>query len=122
MVASAAQAPAVNVPEGDGGCGLRDLCPQDKKKVAKVIRQVVDLQQELEVQRSRSQDHLDQTEQLKQLREKNKEVVKENAGLRSKLAHALALLRMYQHKEAAVVGLDIVVISEVALVNCKAAA
>jgi hypothetical protein len=27
-----------------------------------------------------AQDHQDQTEQLKQLREKNKEVVKENAG------------------------------------------
>ncbi len=40
--------------QGHGGCGLRDLCPQDKKKVAKLIRQVVDLQQEAEVQRSRS--------------------------------------------------------------------
>ncbi|BDA42434.1 hypothetical protein COCOBI_03-3240 [Coccomyxa sp. Obi] len=94
MVMSAAQ----NATEGHGQCGLRDLCPQDKKKVARLIRQVVELQEEVETQRSYLKDSQEQTDQLQDLRTKNKELVQENAGLRSKLVHALALLRMYQHK------------------------
>ncbi|CAL8467897.1 g7435 [Coccomyxa elongata] len=44
------------------------------------------------------QESQEQAEHLQEFRTKNKEIVQENAGLRSKLAHALALLRMYQHK------------------------
>ncbi|KAK3264053.1 hypothetical protein CYMTET_27184 [Cymbomonas tetramitiformis] len=80
-------------------CRLKDLCEEDKAKVAKLIQQVVEAGQEKE----RFQAEMDETrcsseERLSKLRLQNQEIISEVASLRSKLGHAFALLRKYQAK------------------------
>ncbi|KAK9816748.1 hypothetical protein WJX72_004535 [[Myrmecia] bisecta] len=80
-------------------CTLTDLCVEDKQKVAKLIRQVVELGQE---NQQLAADHGKETsknsDKIQQLRQRNHDIIRENTNLRSKLTHAFALLRTYQHK------------------------
>ncbi|KAL0031589.1 hypothetical protein WJX77_008620 [Trebouxia sp. C0004] len=80
-------------------CRLHDLCTEDKGKVAKLLRQVVDLEKELtkcKAQTKKVSDELQETNQ--HLRHRSADLAHENSTLKAKLTHAFALLRAYQHK------------------------
>jgi predicted RNase H-like nuclease (RuvC/YqgF family) len=88
---------------------LSELCPEDKAKVAKLIRQVVEMGQEVR----RLQGELgscggskreleERVGELDRAQEKQAEqqktLTKENAKLRKKLTHTLDLIRKYQSR------------------------
>lgn len=85
---------------------LKDLCLEDKRRVAGLVAQVVSLQRETarwksscEEARAALAKHTTEADtRMGRLREQNAEIVADNAQLRSKLAHALGLLRQYQRK------------------------
>jgi hypothetical protein len=81
-----------------GGYRLRDLCEEDKAKVARLIKKAVQNGQE----RDRLQEELDSLNapggRVDKLRGQNAMIIGEIASLRSKLTNAFALLRKYQAK------------------------
>jgi hypothetical protein len=81
-----------------GGYRLRDLCEEDKAKVARLIKKAVQHGQE----RDRLQEELDSLNspggRVDKLRGQNAMIIGEIASLRSKLTNAFALLRKYQAK------------------------
>ncbi|GMH33690.1 hypothetical protein BSKO_01524 [Bryopsis sp. KO-2023] len=82
---------------------LKELCFDDKQKVANIIKQVVSLKEDADRnQKIRKEEHLDFQRRLKEMNDRNKEVIRENASLKSKLLQALAMVRTYQHKVRAI--------------------
>ncbi|KAL3142515.1 hypothetical protein ABBQ38_002837 [Trebouxia sp. C0009 RCD-2024] len=95
------------------GCTLHELCAEDKSKVAKLLRQVVELEKELTLTKAvgKKEKH-DFQEKIQHIRQRNADVLRESNTLKAKLTHAFALLRAYQHKvkhmgTAAPVGPDL---------------
>lgn len=84
-------------------CTLKDLCPEDKQKVAQLVKQVVELGKENQQLKAAASTATAAEEKLRQIQECNKEAVKENCSLKNKLGQAITVLRMYHHK---VQGLD----------------
>ncbi|KAF8072671.1 hypothetical protein HT031_000331 [Scenedesmus sp. PABB004] len=81
-------------------CTLKELCPEDKQKVAKLVKQVVELGKE----NARLQGAAGAADdKVRQIQECNREAVRENCSLKTKLGQAVTVLRMYHHK---VQGLD----------------
>ncbi|KAL0026026.1 hypothetical protein WJX79_002254 [Trebouxia sp. C0005] len=74
-------------------CRLQDLCAEDKGKVAKLLRQVVDLEKELAQCKVQTKKETNQ-----HLRHRSADLALENSTLKAKLTHAFVLLRAYQHK------------------------
>ncbi|KAL0051430.1 hypothetical protein WJX82_007360 [Trebouxia sp. C0006] len=80
-------------------CRLHDLCTEDKGKVAKLLRQVVDLEKELTKCKAQTKKVNDEQQETNQhLRHRSADLAHENSTLKAKLTHAFALLRAYQHK------------------------
>eukprot|EP00775_Hariotina_reticulata_P010544 gene10544-10704_t len=63
-------------------CTLKELCPEDKQKVAKLVKQAA----------------VAAEDKVKQIQKCNKEAMKENCTLKNKLGQAVTVLRMYHHK------------------------
>ncbi|GAQ91256.1 hypothetical protein KFL_007530040 [Klebsormidium nitens] len=81
------------------GATLKNLCEEDKQKVARLIRQVVSVTKEKEaVQREAAQERASQQAALEGLQAQNRDLLAELTALRLKLLHADGLLRSYQLK------------------------
>ena len=75
------------------GPRLTDLAPADKAKVGNLLRELA------KAQRASQQAHKERNEfsdRLKQLRDKNNEIVQETTELRGKFRQSLQLLKTYQ--------------------------
>ncbi|WIA08647.1 hypothetical protein OEZ85_008074 [Tetradesmus obliquus] len=80
-------------------CTLKELCPEDKQKVAKLVKQVVELGQDNQRLKDAAEKASSAAEEkVKQIQECNKQAVKENCSLKTKLGQAVTVLRMYHHK------------------------
>eukprot|EP00798_Chlamydomonas_sp_ICE-L_P011073 gene11073-18680_t len=78
---------------------LQDLCPEDKQKVAKLLRQVVDLGQDNErLKEEAAKDGQALNEKLSNLSSSNEQLVQENTGLKSRLTQMIVVLRTQQHR------------------------
>ncbi|GIL48745.1 hypothetical protein Vafri_5190 [Volvox africanus] len=87
------------------GCTLQDLGPEDRQKVAKLLKQVVDLGQEV-LQLKQQRDELTQqahasVQREQELQDGNHQLQKEYLLLKKKLAQVLLILRASQAKVAA---------------------
>ncbi|GLI62707.1 hypothetical protein VaNZ11_005428 [Volvox africanus] len=87
------------------GCTLQDLGPEDRQKVAKLLKQVVDLGQEV-LQLKQQRDELTQqahasVQREQELQDGNHQLQKEHLLLKKKLAQVLLVLRASQAKVAA---------------------
>ena len=84
---------------------LGSLCEEDKGKVARLIRQVVDLGGEVKETRSKLESALEHAEakasEAEAAVEAQEALAKDNARLQSNLAQALRLLRAYQERAEA---------------------
>mmetsp|Transcript_125 Transcript_125/g.230 ORF Transcript_125/g.230 Transcript_125/m.230 type:complete len:239 (+) Transcript_125:131-847(+) len=81
------------------GPTLKDLCEEDKKKVASLIKQLVKAGSEreralLQIEEQKSAFN----ERINKLRAQNQQIINETVNLRSKFAQSLQLLRTYQQK------------------------
>ncbi|KAK9835128.1 hypothetical protein WJX81_000158 [Elliptochloris bilobata] len=100
----ASQTPAVHLHSGQdkawrstAHCTLRDLCAEDKRKVAKLIRQVVEAEQRVQQLTAHAEEEArTRQRELERMQARSQEAAKESADLRAKLSRALALLRTYQ--------------------------
>lgn len=82
-----------------GPVRISDLCDADKSKIAKLIQQVVTLEQEKQQLSTQTKTKTDSyVDRLERLKKQNEVVIHETANLRSKFNQALVLLRTYQEK------------------------
>ena len=80
---------------------ISDLCDGDKTKIAKLIQQVVTLEQEKQQLLSDSKERNDSyMARLGRLKKQNEDVIQETATLRAKFSQAVDLLQKYQGKAA----------------------
>ncbi|GAX78588.1 hypothetical protein CEUSTIGMA_g6027.t1 [Chlamydomonas eustigma] len=91
--------PIHSLPEAMHQCTLQSLGPEDKQKVTKLLKQVVDMGKE---NKSLKEDHEKELKNLndrvQQLQTCTKNMARENVSLKSKLSQMLIVLRTYQHK------------------------
>ncbi|GFR46813.1 hypothetical protein Agub_g8450 [Astrephomene gubernaculifera] len=80
-------------------CTLQDLGPEDKQKVAKLLKQVVDLGQEVQqLRQQRDEQARLFAEREQELQEGNRQLHKEYQSLKRKLGQVLLVLRASQAK------------------------
>ncbi|GLC44574.1 hypothetical protein PLESTM_001616900 [Pleodorina starrii] len=92
-------------PSAPRSCTLQDLGPEDRQKVAKLLKQVVDLGQEVQ-QLKQQRDELtqqakDAAQRQQELQEGSQQLHKEHHSLKRKLGQVLLVLRASQAKVAA---------------------
>ncbi|PNH09541.1 hypothetical protein TSOC_003782 [Tetrabaena socialis] len=95
-----AQLPLVLGATGEeGACTLQELGPEDKQKVAKLLKQVVDLGQEVQqLKQQRDEQAKEVTQHQQDLQENNRQLHKEHHALKKKLGQVLLVLRASQAK------------------------
>ena len=81
---------------------ISDLCDADKSKIAKLIQQVVSLEEEKQQKQQENADAKEKCEKyearLGKLKKQNDDIIHETANLRSKFNQSIGLLRSYQDK------------------------
>ncbi|KAG1671402.1 hypothetical protein FOA52_011899 [Chlamydomonas sp. UWO 241] len=83
-------------------CTLQDLCPDDKAKVAKLLKQIVDLGRENQVLKDgQAKAASDSEAQLAQVGAAAQQMARENVGLKGRLGQMLTVLKTYQQRVCA---------------------
>ena len=89
---------SVKIAKQPGTATLKDLRPEEKQKIAKVINELTKVTEEKdtlvqEIERLRNNES-----ELQSLKEQNQALQEENERLQKKLANSLGLLKSYQEK------------------------
>ena len=90
----------------EGKLTLSELCDEDKSKVAHLLAQAVHTAEAKKSAADAKDREKDWAAQIDKLKRQNKDVIEENAALKSKLSNAFSLLKVYQKKIRSMLDLN----------------
>ncbi|CAI5787898.1 Hypothetical predicted protein [Podarcis lilfordi] len=96
---SAGQVPGQQVPDKGGmkSASLKDLCPEDKRRIANLIKELARVSEEKEVTEERLKAEQESFEKkIRQLEEQNELIIKEREALQQQYRECQELLSLYQ--------------------------
>ncbi|XP_034956499.2 protein hinderin isoform X2 [Zootoca vivipara] len=96
---SASQVPGQQVPDKGGmkSASLKDLCPEDKRRIANLIKELARVSEEKEVTEERLKAEQESFEKkIRQLEEQNELIIKEREALQQQYRECQELLSLYQ--------------------------
>nr|XP_020652098.1 protein hinderin isoform X1 [Pogona vitticeps] len=96
---STGEVPAQQVPDKGGmkSASLKDLCPEDKRRIANLIKELARVSEEKEVTEERLKAEQESFEKkIRQLEEQNELIIKEREALQQQYRECQELLSLYQ--------------------------